>query len=174
MDEIEISSLVDKVDRKQMVLPEMQRRYVWRSTQVRDLFDSLYRGYPVGSILVWERPDADVEGRNLDVGENAGATRTGVTELLLDGQQRLTSLTAILRDKELIVRGRRSSIDIMFNVLHPDIDGDSVLDLDNDGDDDDAEEEENDALDFAKKTFVVGMAKLRNQPNWISLREAFQ
>ena len=39
MDEIEISSLVDKVDRKQMVLPEMQRRYVWRSTQVRDLFD---------------------------------------------------------------------------------------------------------------------------------------
>ena len=88
MDEIEISSLVDKVDRKQMVLPEMQRRYVWRSTQVRDLFDSLYRGYPVGSILVWERPDADVEGRNLDVGENAGATRTGVTELLLDGQQR--------------------------------------------------------------------------------------
>lgn len=170
MDEIEISSLVDKVDRKQMVLPEMQRRYVWRSTQVRDLFDSLYRGYPVGSILVWERPNADVEGRNLDVGENAGATRTDVTELLLDGQQRLTSLTAILKDKDLIVRGRRSSIDIMFNVLHPDIDGDSVLDLENDGDDDETEEEESDALDFAKKTFVVGMAKLRNQLNWISLR----
>ena len=174
MDEIEISSLVDKVDRKQMVLPEMQRRYVWRSTQVRDLFDSLYRGYPVGSILVWERPNADVEGRNLDVGENAGATRTDVTELLLDGQQRLTSLTAILKDKDLIVRGRRSSIDIMFNVLHPDIDGDSVLDLENDGDDDETEEEESDALDFAKKTFVVGMAKLRNQLNWISLREAFK
>ena len=67
-----IRSLVDKVDSGTLLVPEMQRRYVWRSTQVRDLFDSLYRGYPVGSILIWNRPDGDIEGRVLDVGESAG------------------------------------------------------------------------------------------------------
>ena len=64
-----IATLVDLVARKKLVLPEMQRRYVWMSSQVRDLFDSLYRGYPVGSVLVWERPVEHVEGRELDVGE---------------------------------------------------------------------------------------------------------
>ena len=99
-----IHSLVDNVDSGKLLVPEMQRRYVWRSTQVRDLFDSLYRGYPVGSILVWDRPDGDVEGRVLDVGESAGKVKSGETQLLLDGQQRLTSLTSILKDKELLVR----------------------------------------------------------------------
>ena len=88
-----ICSLVDSVDSGKLLVPEMQRRYVWRSTQVRDLFHSLYRGYPVGSILVWNRPDGDVEGRVMDVGESAGKLKGGQTLLLLDGQQRLTSLT---------------------------------------------------------------------------------
>ena len=75
----------------------MQRRYVWCSTQVRDLFDSLYRDYPIGSILVWERPFGE-DGRHLDVGETAGSRREGQKLLLLDGQQRLTSLTSIIKD----------------------------------------------------------------------------
>ena len=98
----QISELVEEVDRHDLVLPEMQRRYVWRSTQVRDLFDSLYRGYPVGTVLVWERPEGE-EGRELDVGETAGARRQGQKLLLLDGQQRLTSLTSIIKDRELLV-----------------------------------------------------------------------
>ena len=51
---IRVRELVDKVQRGELALPEMQRRYVWRSTRVRDLLDSLYRGYPSGTILVWE------------------------------------------------------------------------------------------------------------------------
>ena len=173
VDSRQISELVAKVDRHDLVLPEMQRRYVWRSTQVRDLFDSLYRGYPVGSVLVWERPDGE-EGRTLDVGEAAGVRRQGQKLLLLDGQQRLTSLTSIIMDRELLVRGRKKPIDILFNVLHPDIDEEESLDVDiDDDDDDDGDEEENDALDFEKKTFVVATRRLMNQPNWLSLRKIF-
>ena len=145
-----IRSLVGKVIGKSLVLPEMQRRYVWRSTQVRDLFDSLYRGYPVGSILVWNRPDGDIDGRVLDVGESAGTIKKGETQLLLDGQQRLTSLTAILKDKELLVRWRKKSIDILFNVTHPDVEEDETLDFSEpDDDDEDVDsDEERDSLDF--------------------------
>lgn len=52
--DIKVSELVDMIKNGELRLPEMQRRYVWRATRVRDLFDSLYRGYPSGSILVWE------------------------------------------------------------------------------------------------------------------------
>ena len=172
-----ICSLVDSVDSGKLLVPEMQRRYVWRSTQVRDLFDSLYRGYPVGSILVWNRPDGDVEGRVMDVGESAGKLKGGQTLLLLDGQQRLTSLTSILKDKELLVRWRKKSIDILFNVTHPDVEGDEVLDVvepDDDDDDDVDNDNGNDALDFEKKTFVVATRRLVSQPNWISLRRIFR
>ncbi len=173
-----ISELVEEVSRHDLVLPEMQRRYVWKSTQVRDLFDSLYRGYPVGSILEWERPSGE-DGRNFDVGETAGLLRTGQRRLLLDGQQRLTSLTAIIKDQELLVRGRKKSLDVLFNVLHPDFDDEEVLDAPEDEmEEDDAQdvedEVENDSLDFARKTFVVSTKKLLNQPNWLSLRTIFK
>ena len=56
-----ILDLVKEFERGQMQLPEMQRGYVWKSTQVRDLLDSLYRGYPTGNILRWETTDNSVE-----------------------------------------------------------------------------------------------------------------
>ena len=169
-----ISTLVDLVTRKKLVLPEMQRRYVWMSTQVRDLFDSLYRGYPVGSVLVWERPVGRVEGRELDVGETAGRSLDATCELLLDGQQRLTSLTAILNDQDLLVRGRKKSLDILFNVTHPDVADEVGLEGIDQDDDEEDEEEENDSLDFEKKTFVVETRKVLNQSNWVSLRRVFK
>ena len=52
--DLTIHELVAKVGRGDIRLPEMQRRYVWRQTRVRDLLDSLYRGYPSGTILTWE------------------------------------------------------------------------------------------------------------------------
>lgn len=99
--------------------------------------------------------------------------------MLLDGQQRLTSLTAIIKDQELLVRGRKKSLDILFNVLHPEVDDEEQLDIPEDeaedGDSPDAEDEgENDSLDFGRKTFVVSTKKLLNQPNWLSLRSIFK
>ncbi len=52
--EATVEELVGMIERGELRLPEMQRRYVWRSTRVRDLLDSLYRGYPSGAILLWE------------------------------------------------------------------------------------------------------------------------
>src|SRR5206468_10560498 len=49
-----VGNLVEMVRNGELRLPEMQRRYVWPATRVRDLLDSLYRGYPSGTILVWE------------------------------------------------------------------------------------------------------------------------
>ena len=57
--EASVEELVGMIERGELRLPEVQRRYVWRSTQVRDLLDSLYRGYPSGAILLWET-DEDV------------------------------------------------------------------------------------------------------------------
>src|SRR3990167_10596031 len=102
--DISVRELVDKVQRGELTLPEMQRRYVWPATRVRDLLDSLYRGYPSGTILVWE-PDEEMPVREMAV----RATRTPTTSqklLLLDGQQRVTSLTAILSGEPVHVRSR--------------------------------------------------------------------
>ena len=64
--DISVRELVDKVQRGELTLPEMQRRYVWPATRVRDLLDSLYRGYPSGTILVWET-DEEIETRELAI-----------------------------------------------------------------------------------------------------------
>ena len=114
-----IQELVTQIERGEMRLPEMQRRYVWRATRVRDLLDSLYRGYPSGTILLWETDqDADVPEREFAIGQKTNPRRRSL--LLLDGQQRLTSLSAILRGEPVKVRGRKNPIDILFNLDHPD------------------------------------------------------
>src|SRR5438477_8092623 len=102
--DISVRELVDMVDRGELRLPEMQRRYVWPATRVRDLLDSLYRGYPSGTILVWEA-DEDIETKGLAVKATKAPT-TSHRLLLLDGQQRITSLAAILGGQPVHVRHR--------------------------------------------------------------------
>jgi uncharacterized protein with ParB-like and HNH nuclease domain len=97
----DVAKLVTMIEDGDLQLPEMQRRYVWPATRVRDLLDSLYRGYPSGAILVWET-DREMPSRSLAVEQNQ--TPFKGHKLLLDGQQRLTSLTAILRGKPVMVR----------------------------------------------------------------------
>lgn len=92
--EASVEELVGMIERGELRLPEMQRRYVWRSTRVRDLVDSLYRGYPSGAILLWET-DEEVPLQDFAVKQQINPYKT--TRLLLDGQQRLTSLSAIIR-----------------------------------------------------------------------------
>lgn len=90
-----IGSLVEKVDRSEIRLPEIQRSYVWKPSQVAGLVDSLYRGYPSGSLLLWET-DASVEEREAAIsGPNAAPTSKPL--YLLDGQQRLTSLHRLFK-----------------------------------------------------------------------------
>jgi len=87
---MKISTILDQIDMGSMALPEFQRGYVWNRTQVRDLMNSLYRRFPVGSLLVWETKRDKTIARGQDnVTENV--------KMLLDGQQRMTSLYGIIR-----------------------------------------------------------------------------
>src|SRR5580704_19750831 len=112
----DVGKLVSMIEGGELRLPEMQRRYVWPATRVRDLLDSLYRGYPSGAILVWET-DREMPSRDLAVSQ-ASSPFAG-HKLLLDGQQRLTSLSAIVRGEPVVVRLRKKAIDILFNLDHP-------------------------------------------------------
>jgi uncharacterized protein with ParB-like and HNH nuclease domain len=87
--EASVEELVGMVERGELRLPEMQRQYVWQSPRVRDLMDSLYRGYPSGAILLWETDEA-VPLQDMAIKQ--AANPYAATRLLLDGQQRLTSL----------------------------------------------------------------------------------
>ena len=79
-----VGNLVDMIERGELRLPEMQRRYVWTATRVRDLLDSLYRGYPSGTILVWET-EQQQPSRDLQVAQSTSPFSGH--KLLLDGQQ---------------------------------------------------------------------------------------
>src|SRR6266511_5292046 len=86
-----LSTLLALIDNGSVQLPEFQRGYVWNRDQVRGFMRSLYRRYPVGSLLVWQTP-VDVT-----VARGGAATGAGYIDLLLDGQQRVTSLYGVFR-----------------------------------------------------------------------------
>ncbi len=111
-----IQSLVEDIRDGRLLLPEMQRAYVWDSTQVRDFFDSLYHNYPSGQLLVWDTDDLPYS-RSLGLTGIAAPDRR--PRLLLDGQQRMTSLAAVMLGNPLHVRWRTRAIDIVFNVYDP-------------------------------------------------------
>ncbi len=90
---MKISTILDHIDSGHMALPEFQRGYVWNRDQVRGLFDSLYRRHPVGGLLVWTTESKGAAHRG------DGALAPGVVKLLLDGQQRITSLYGVVRGR---------------------------------------------------------------------------
>jgi hypothetical protein len=90
---MKISTILDHIDSGHMALPEFQRGYVWNRDQVRALFDSLYRRHPVGGLLVWSTESQTAAYRG------DGPLAGGEVKLLLDGQQRMTSLYGVVRGK---------------------------------------------------------------------------
>lgn len=88
---MKISTILDHIDSGHMALPEFQRGYVWNRDQVKGLFDSLYRRHPVGGLLVWATESKTATHRG------DGPLAAGVVKLLLDGQQRMTSLYGVVR-----------------------------------------------------------------------------
>ncbi len=90
---MKISTILDHIDSGHMALPEFQRGYVWSRDQVRALFDSLYRRHPIGGLLVWVTESRSALYRG------DGQLAPGVVKLLLDGQQRMTSIYGVVRGK---------------------------------------------------------------------------
>ncbi len=182
--EATVDELVGMIERGELRLPEMQRRYVWRSTRVRDLLDSLYRGYPSGAILLWETDEA-VPLQDMAVSQQSNPYKS--TRLLLDGQQRLTSLSAVIRGEPVKVRGRKRPVELLFNLEHPDqlavvteVDEDGLDDEDEDDlladeVDDEADSSEDELQRrFQRMTFVVSSRKLEQMPTWVKVTDVFK
>jgi uncharacterized protein DUF262 len=181
--EASVEELVGMIERGELRLPEMQRRFVWRATRVRDLLDSLYRGYPSGAILLWET-DEQVPLQEMAVTQQTSPYQT--SRLLLDGQQRLTSLSAVIRGEPVKVRGRKRPIDLLFNLDHPD--QPTVLTEVNENGDEEEEDEDVDELihdetdssedelqkRFNRMTFVVATRKLERLPQWVKVTDVFK
>ena len=86
-----VTGLISRIQHGEIALPDIQRPFVWSNARVRDLFDSMYKGFPVGYLLLWS------------TGAGAGARQIGTEKkqaapslLIVDGQQRLTSLYAVI------------------------------------------------------------------------------
>ena len=93
----EISSLISEVDTGIIALPDLQRPFVWKNQQIRDLIDSLYKGLPTGLIILWK-----IGGPNEKVKPIGADKSTTPNRLVIDGQQRLTSLYTIFTGKPVI------------------------------------------------------------------------
>lgn len=89
-----ISTLLTWVRSGEIAIPEIQRPFVWSSTKVRDLLDSLLQGFPVGYMIVWRNPDVKLKD-----GSNSSGKR-----ILIDGQQRMTALMAALLGYEIVTK----------------------------------------------------------------------
>ncbi|GEL74104.1 MULTISPECIES: GmrSD restriction endonuclease domain-containing protein [Myxococcus] len=107
-----LGSLMESIALGRIGLPDIQRPFVWKNAKVRNLFDSMYRGYPVGHLLFWEN-------------EAAGSKAIGTDEkqkvprlLIVDGQQRLTSLYAVVKGVPVVRENYKpEKIEIAFNPL---------------------------------------------------------
>lgn len=106
-----IHAILGLIAAEDFVIPEIQRPFVWKRSQVRDLIDSLYNGYPTGYIITWKNPDVKTK----DGGKANGK------KVLIDGQQRVTALMAAISGKEVLDDDfNKERIKIAFNPLAED------------------------------------------------------
>ena len=106
-------ALVEQIDSGELSLPDLQRPFVWKQTKVRDLFDSLYRGYPAGYFLFWATPTAE---QTHQFASSTGQSQA--VKVVVDGQQRLTSLYCVLKGKPILDENNEEKyLRIAFNPL---------------------------------------------------------
>ena len=125
-----IGKLMDDIEIGDIALPDIQRPFVWykKISKVRDLFDSIYRGYPIGYLLFWENANRS-DYKNIGFDEKK---RKIPRFLIIDGQQRLTALFAVMKNQEVLTPDYESKaikiafrpIDALFKV------GDAATDRD--------------------------------------------
>ena len=107
-----LASLVNHIELGAIGLPDIQRPFVWKNAKVRDLFDSMYRGYPVGYLLLWQNGMA----YDRTIGTDKKQTTPGL--VVVDGQQRLTALYAVVKGVPVVRENYDAEkISIAFNPL---------------------------------------------------------
>lgn len=103
-----IETLLAWVNSGEIAIPEIQRPFVWDSSKVRDLMDSLYQGYPVGYVIAWRNPNVRLKDGSFSDGK----------KILIDGQQRVTALTAAILGQYVIDKTyQRVKIRIAFHPM---------------------------------------------------------
>lgn len=103
-----IETLLAWVNSGEVAIPEIQRPFVWDGAKVRDLMDSLYQGYPIGYVIAWKNPSIRLKDGSLSEGK----------KILIDGQQRVTALTAAILGQYVINKNyQRIKIKIAFNPI---------------------------------------------------------
>src|SRR5688572_25827334 len=103
-----IETLLTWVRSGEIAIPEIQRPFVWEATKVRNLLDSLYRGYPVGYLIAWRNPTVKLKDGSSSAGKR----------VLIDGQQRVTALMAALLGEEVVTKDyEKTRIRIAFHPL---------------------------------------------------------
>ncbi len=101
-----VTQILGLIEAEQFVIPEIQRPFVWKKSQVRDLIDSLYNGYPTGYIITWKNPDVKTKDGSIATGNH----------VLIDGQQRVTAIMAAIAGKEVLDEDfDKDRIKIAFN-----------------------------------------------------------
>lgn len=103
-----IETILAWVNSGEIAIPEIQRPFVWDSSKVRDLMDSLYQGYPIGYVIAWRNPNVRLKDGSLSEGK----------KVLIDGQQRVTALTAAILGQYVINKTyERVKIKIAFHPI---------------------------------------------------------
>ena len=106
--QLSISAILGLIEANDIAIPEIQRPFVWKKTQVRDLIDSLYRGYPTGYVILWKNPNVKLKDGTISSGK----------KVLIDGQQRITAMmTAIAGRTVFNSEYQEERIKIAFNPL---------------------------------------------------------
>lgn len=103
-----IDNVLNWIDSGKIAIPEIQRPFVWSSTKVRDLIDSLYRGYPVGYLITWQTGDVRLKD----------GSSSHTKQILIDGQQRTTALATALGGRSIVTKDyKKARIQVAFNPL---------------------------------------------------------
>ena len=103
---LSVSAILGLIASGDIAIPEIQRPFVWKKTQVRDLLDSLYKGYPTGYLIIWKNPDVRLKDGKMSAGK----------KILIDGQQRVTALmTAISGIPVTMSNYKKERIKIAFD-----------------------------------------------------------
>ncbi|MFB6306918.1 MAG: DUF262 domain-containing protein, partial [Flavobacteriales bacterium] len=103
-----LETLISWVRSGEVAIPEIQRPFVWKASKVRDLFDSLYKGYPVGYIINWRSPNVKLKDGSYSDGK----------KILIDGQQRVKAFNAAILGNPIIDEDyKKKHITISFNPL---------------------------------------------------------
>ena len=112
--EYQVQQLVDMTNKGELGLPDLQRGFVWKPNKIRDLLDSMMKGYPIGFVMLWAAQSNTAKGENKVIGKDDKISY-GQDYVIIDGQQRITSLYAVMTGKEISEGGK--PIKISFNPI---------------------------------------------------------